>query len=245
MILLSSSLVYYSIAMITTLIISIIMFGVYHKLSGKPKLVSVGPPTQLGFFFVILNFVGDHIYKPIFKKPLIALEPSAVKKRRLPDHIEEEIMGPTYKNFMVGVQALHNSLVSKDCFFTTTGQFALQQIVYTHVDIGSKVMKYLYEHKQKVRNGTAEPFKPVTRPLIIAGLPRTGSTLLFSLLAQHPKSRTLRNWEMFKPLPPPTKEMVDCDPRIDEVRKLQSMVILFLKGFKGIMENNIENFNLG
>lgn len=68
-------------------------------------------------------------------------------------------MGPTYKNFMVGVQALHNSLVSKDCFFTTTGQFALQQIVYTHVDIGSKVMKYLYEHKQKVRNGTAEPFK--------------------------------------------------------------------------------------
>jgi len=81
--------------------------------------------------------------------------------------------------------------------------------------------------------------------LIIAGLPRTGSTLLFSLLAQHPKSRTLRNWEMFKPLPPPTKEMVDCDPRIDEVRKLQSMVILFLKGFKGIMENNIENFNLG
>ena len=60
--------------------------------------------------------------------------------------------------------------------------------------------------------------------MIIAGLPRTGSTLLFNLLAQDPDSRALRNWEMFKPLPPPTRQTVTTDPRIDQVRKLQRLV---------------------
>lgn len=66
------------------------------------------------------------------------------------------------------------------------------------------------------------------RPLIITGLPRTGSTLLFSLLSQDPKTRTLRNWEMFKPLPPPTKETIDTDPRIEKVKNLQKLVCLIL-----------------
>jgi hypothetical protein len=41
---------------------------------------------------------------------------------------------------------------------------------------------------------------PVTRPLFLIGLPRTGTTLLHRLLSLDPMSRTLRNWECCKPV---------------------------------------------
>jgi hypothetical protein len=41
------------------------------------------------------------------------------------------------------------------------------------------------------------------RPLFILGLPRTGTTLLFNLLAQDPAHRWMSNWEAGSPVPPP------------------------------------------
>ena len=46
----------------------------------------------------------------------------------------------------------------------------------------------------------------VTAPLIIAGLPRTGTTHLHSLLAADPALRSLPYWEAQEPLPPPGEE---------------------------------------
>ena len=46
----------------------------------------------------------------------------------------------------------------------------------------------------------------VTAPLVIAGLPRTGTTHLHSLLAADPALRSLRYWEAQEPLPPPGEE---------------------------------------
>ncbi len=54
----------------------------------------------------------------------------------------------------------------------------------------------------------------VPRPIIINGLPRTGSTLLQRLLAEDPMSRTLRSWEMIDPLPVPEPATFETDPRI-------------------------------
>ena len=42
----------------------------------------------------------------------------------------------------------------------------------------------------------------VERPLIILGLPRTGTTLLYQLLATHPGARPLMGWESYTPVPP-------------------------------------------
>ena len=39
-------------------------------------------------------------------------------------------------------------------------------------------------------------------PLIVVGLPRSGTTLLHRLLALHPSSQTLRYWEVRNPVPP-------------------------------------------
>lgn len=69
---------------------------------------------------------------------------------------------------------------------------------------------------------TAQPellTTPVVRPLLVIGLPRTGTTLLFSLLAQDTTSRPLLFWESMQPAPPPTPETRTTDPRIEKARK--------------------------
>jgi hypothetical protein len=42
----------------------------------------------------------------------------------------------------------------------------------------------------------------IERPVFVIGLPRTGTTLLFNLLAQDPAARPLLSWESFHPVPP-------------------------------------------
>ena len=53
----------------------------------------------------------------------------------------------------------------------------------------------------------------IRRPLFIAGLPRSGSTLLYNLLAQDPANRVPLNWETMYPSPPPERATHETDPR--------------------------------
>jgi Sulfotransferase family len=50
-------------------------------------------------------------------------------------------------------------------------------------------------------------------PVVIAGLPRTGTTHLHNLLAAAPTFRTLPYWESFEPFPLPAEMGVEPDPR--------------------------------
>jgi hypothetical protein len=52
------------------------------------------------------------------------------------------------------------------------------------------------------------------RPLFILGLPRTGTTLLYALLAEDPANRTPLSWEVDDPCPPAESASFDSDPRI-------------------------------
>jgi hypothetical protein len=61
--------------------------------------------------------------------------------------------------------------------------------------------------------------KPLPRPLIITGMPRTGTTLLHRMLAQDPDIRSLQLWEMALPTPPPTVETYSADKRRKAVAK--------------------------
>src|SRR5262249_17975739 len=54
----------------------------------------------------------------------------------------------------------------------------------------------------------------IRRPIVITGLPRSGSTLLHALLAQDPANRVPQTWETLRPSPPPDRETYDRDPRI-------------------------------
>jgi hypothetical protein len=50
-------------------------------------------------------------------------------------------------------------------------------------------------------------------PVVIAGLPRTGTTHLHNLLAAAPTFRTLPYWESFEPFPLPAEVGIEPDPR--------------------------------
>ena len=54
---------------------------------------------------------------------------------------------------------------------------------------------------------------PVERPLVVLGMPRTGTTVISYLLDQDPLRRSLLHWECLQPVPPASTEMLRTDPR--------------------------------
>ncbi len=59
----------------------------------------------------------------------------------------------------------------------------------------------------------------VRRPIFILGVPRTGTTVLFNLLAQDPANRAPLAWEVESPCPPPERSTYENDPRIRAMQK--------------------------
>jgi len=60
---------------------------------------------------------------------------------------------------------------------------------------------------------------PIERPVFIVGFPRTGTTILFNLLAQDPANRAPQGWEVQFPNPPPEEETYTTDRRIKKAYK--------------------------
>jgi hypothetical protein len=82
----------------------------------------------------------------------------------------------------------------------------------------------------RARPGVAD--EPIPRAIVITGLPRTGTTLLQSLLAQDPSNRFLRLWEALRPLPPAsTAERAD---RIERSRAWLERFYELVPGFRTI-----------
>lgn len=54
----------------------------------------------------------------------------------------------------------------------------------------------------------------ISAPLVVTGLPRTGTTVLSNLLAADPAARSLRFWESQQPTPPPEAATYESDERI-------------------------------
>jgi hypothetical protein len=59
----------------------------------------------------------------------------------------------------------------------------------------------------------------IQKPLFVLGLPRTGTTLLYGLLAQDPAHRSPLSWEVDDPCPPAEEAGYESDPRIERTEK--------------------------
>jgi hypothetical protein len=60
----------------------------------------------------------------------------------------------------------------------------------------------------------------IKAPMVIAGLPRSGTSILFELLSQDPDVGVPLTWEAIMPCPPPEQATYGCDPRIEQAHKL-------------------------
>lgn len=66
---------------------------------------------------------------------------------------------------------------------------------------------------------------PLDVPVVVMGMPRTGTTMISYLLHCDPRWRSLLNWEAVDSVPPPTTATLRTDPRCVEVKAFQEAVL--------------------
>lgn len=60
----------------------------------------------------------------------------------------------------------------------------------------------------------------IVAPMVIVGLPRSGTSILFELLSQDPEVGVPLMWEALQPCPPPEASTYQSDPRIEQADRL-------------------------
>lgn len=110
------------------------------------------------------------------------------------------------REFIEGLTVLRDSVVEE----SQTGRAGLE----TFDDMASstlvKRLKIIDDRKRHPEITKEE----IRSPLIVVGLPRTGTTVLHALLAQAPNARSPLDWEIDEPSPPPRQASYTSDPRI-------------------------------
>ena len=109
-------------------------------------------------------------------------------------------------SFLPGLRKLLESL-ERDAQLNAFGRFfARRQLVEL---LGHRLQ--LVDHRKRHPEVADQEIR---RPLFVVGLPRTGTTLLYGLLAQDPAHRAPLSWEVDAPCPPPETATYASDPRI-------------------------------
>lgn len=129
-------------------------------------------------------------------------------------------------SFRPGLQKLVESLESEARLNLFGRYFARRQILelLTHRLV-------LADHRRR-HPGVA--WEKIERPLFIVGLPRTGTTLLYGLLAEDPAHRAPLSWEIDDPCPPAETATYHTDPRIARTQKRFEQVNRLAPGFQAI-----------
>ena len=85
-------------------------------------------------------------------------------------------------------------------------------------------------HRRQPEIGQAD----IAGPVVVLGQPRTGTTILFDLLAQDPRFRAPLTWEVANPHPPPETATFDADPRIELAAAASALSEALIPGFQAI-----------
>ncbi len=108
--------------------------------------------------------------------------------------------------FMQGLQQLVDSL-EHDAFLTPIGRLIARERI-----LNSAKNRLDYIGDRKLHPEIAK--ERIKAPIVVVGMPRTGSTILHDILAQDPDSRAPLTWEVMFPSPPPELASFETDPRI-------------------------------
>ncbi len=130
---------------------------------------------------------------------------------------------PTFRD---GLDALWAS-GTKEADLNQIGTMALEAQVRMYLANRLRVREWHRTHPSLA-------IAPVTAPLILVGMPRSGTTALSHLLAADPDNRSLLAWEANDSVPPPTRSTYHDDPRFVAARAAPSAVELINPGFKAI-----------
>ncbi|MBB3046811.1 hypothetical protein FHR99_001047 [Litorivivens lipolytica] len=174
------------------------------------------------FPIAAFNTAGKLLRKLGFKRELRAdeLMQLAMQKRGLHD------FGGT--DFIPALEHLCNSLENEaelNTFGRVIARSSLLNLLQRRLDI----VDYGKQHPEVQH-------QKIVRPVFIAGMPRTGTTILFELLSQDSNHRFPISWEVECPVPPATEEQRFNDPLIEQVNDQFDQVEKLVPGFKAIHE---------
>jgi hypothetical protein len=130
---------------------------------------------------------------------------------------------PTYRD---GLGILVASL-DTEARLSEIGVAALTNQIQTALANRLRVIDWRRRHPEVAR-------EVVASPLVVVGMPRTGTTLLSNLLACDPGRRALRRFEANDCIPPPEAATFAEDPRIEATRAASTMLDALNPGFKAI-----------
>jgi hypothetical protein len=110
------------------------------------------------------------------------------------------------ESFRDGLERLVGAL-DAEAGLSELGVLALEQQVLANLTNRLRVTAWVRSHPVVLA-------ERVERPIIVLGMPRTGTTLLHELFHRDPANRSLMRWEALDCVPPPDAASFENDPRI-------------------------------
>ncbi len=137
----------------------------------------------------LINRLGDKFKNQL--EPMVRLD-----EKELLDKISHRLSLKDYGDsyFKEGLRQLIDS-VKKDPHLTFLGKILQRAAIERSLENRLKFSEYKKQRPEVF-------MKNINPPIIILGLPRTGTTFLHRLLAQDPQNRGLYFWELIRPIPP-------------------------------------------
>jgi hypothetical protein len=125
-----------------------------------------------------------------------------------------------------GAERLVDAL-NRDARLTEIGQVIASSEITEYLTSRMRVVDWVRQHPEIGR-------RDIRPPIVILGQPRTGTTILFGVLAQDPANRVPLTWEVDSPWPPPKSDTYENDPRIAEVDARLAGTELLIPGFSAM-----------
>lgn len=165
-----------------------------------------------------LNAVGR--VAQIAGRSPISLEEDAVVRAAVKKAGSEDFGDDDFRH---GLRKLLSSL-EREANLTLLGRLMARRIVVGNLANRLQLVEWRKRHPELAE-------QQIVAPLFIVGLPRTGTTILHSLLEQDPANRSPLFWEVEFPVPPVTLDAWDQDPRIAKEQKNLERFLQLVPGF--------------
>ena len=185
--------------------------------------ITQSPSAQQPFAIKLTNFLGRGLRTIGVTVPSLSpqsLLSNAKKQTGLSDFGDE--------SFLPALDRLCQSL-DTEARLSQIGRIAAQGMLIDNLKIRLQLTDYRKQRPEVTQ-------QKIQRPLFVLGLPRTGTTILYELLAQDPAHRSPVSWEVSQPMPPAHPDTFFSDPRIAAVEDVLQRTEILAPGFKAIHE---------
>lgn len=176
----------------------------------------------------LINRMGRGLKKMGLEKPSLLPVETLIRKAKeqtaLSDFGDESFI-PALEKLAVSME--------EEARLSQLGRIAVHGMLLDNLKLRLSLTEY---RKQRPEVGQQK----VIRPLFVTGLPRTGTTILYELLAQDPSHRAPSSWEVAKPIPPAQRHNFHTDLRIPEVEKNFKKMEMLAPGFQAIHATGAE-----